>query len=174
MPTTRYKIAAFIIGAALAGAAGGFFSHHMSLVSPESFRFLSSSYTGSITIVAMVILGGQGSITGAVIGATLLTLVPEILRSSTGWLAEAFHHLGAKGSWASGFAQFLDQTGTTISHIEIDKWRLVIYPILIILLMLFRPQGIFGRSEINDLIRGALRCGKMSLGAMPNGGGGRA
>jgi branched-chain amino acid transport system permease protein len=75
VPTTRYKVAAFVIGAALAGLAGGLVSHHKSLVNPESFRFMRS-----IEIVAMVILGGQGSITGAVLAAIALTVVPEALR----------------------------------------------------------------------------------------------
>jgi ABC-type branched-subunit amino acid transport system ATPase component/ABC-type branched-subunit amino acid transport system permease subunit len=133
IPTTRYKVAAFVIGAALAGAAGGLFSHHKSLVNAEGFSFVSSSYTGSITLVAMVILGGQGSITGSVFAAILLTVIPEILRQAKGYL----------GAWAA--------------DIDVDKWRMVIYSLVIILMMLFRPNGIFGRYEINDILRWCFR-----------------
>jgi branched-chain amino acid transport system permease protein len=118
VPTTRYKVAAFVIGAALAGMAGGLQSHHLSLINPESYRFMRS-----IEIVAMVILGGQGSITGSVLAAIALTVLPESIRSS----------------------------GMLDSNV-LEKWRMVVYSLFIILAMLFRPQGLFGRYEIQDLV----------------------
>ena len=150
IPTTRYKVAAFVLGAALAGAAGGLLAHHKSAMGPESFRFLSSSFTGSITLVAMVILGGQGSITGSVLAAIILTVLPEALRSSTGW---AYGHLHAwAGSPADPNANGLEHVGQIIKSLDIDKWRMVIYSISLILMMMFRPQGFLGRYEIRDAI----------------------
>jgi branched-chain amino acid transport system permease protein len=73
--TGQVKILAFVIGAMLAGIAGAFFAHKVATVSYESFRFLES-----VTLLAAVILGGMGTIPGAVLGASLLFVLPEKLR----------------------------------------------------------------------------------------------
>jgi branched-chain amino acid transport system permease protein len=73
--TGQVKILAFMIGAMLAGVAGAFFAHKIATVSYESFRFLES-----VTLLAAVILGGMGTIPGAVLGASLLFVLPEKLR----------------------------------------------------------------------------------------------
>ena len=73
--TTRYKILAFIVGAFWAGVAGGLLAHFIGYIHTNSFTFLRS-----VEIVAMVVLGGLGSITGAMISAAILTILPEILR----------------------------------------------------------------------------------------------
>jgi branched-chain amino acid transport system permease protein len=69
------KIMAFLFGATLAGFAGAFFAHKNGTVSYESFRFLES-----VTLLAAVILGGMGTVPGAVLGASLLFVLPEKLR----------------------------------------------------------------------------------------------
>lgn len=73
--STKLKLAAFTIGALFAGVAGAFFAAYISFVSPDSFMFIDS-----VTILSMVVLGGMGSITGSLIGATVLVIAPEILR----------------------------------------------------------------------------------------------
>jgi branched-chain amino acid transport system permease protein len=73
--TTRYKVVAFVIGAFFAGVAGGLFAHYLGYVHTNSFSFIKS-----IEIVIMVVLGGMGSITGSVLAAIVLTLMPEVLR----------------------------------------------------------------------------------------------
>jgi branched-chain amino acid transport system permease protein len=73
--TGRIKILAFMVGATLAGMAGAVFAHKLGTVSYESFKFLES-----ITLLAAVILGGMGTIPGAVLGASLLFVLPEKLR----------------------------------------------------------------------------------------------
>jgi branched-chain amino acid transport system permease protein len=73
--TGRMKILAFLIGAMLAGFAGAFFAHKTATVSYESFRFLES-----VTLLAAVILGGMGTVPGAVLGASILFVLPEKLR----------------------------------------------------------------------------------------------
>ena len=73
--TTRYKVLAFIIGAFFAGVAGGLFGHYLMYLHTNSFTFMKS-----FEIVIMVVLGGMGSITGSVIAAGLLTMLPEALR----------------------------------------------------------------------------------------------
>jgi branched-chain amino acid transport system permease protein len=70
-----FKIAAFFIGTAAAGLAGGIYAHMTQLIVPDAFNFVQS-----ITILAMVVIGGIGSSVGVVAGAILLTLMPELFR----------------------------------------------------------------------------------------------
>jgi branched-chain amino acid transport system permease protein len=108
--TTRYKVLAFVISAALAGVAGGLSGQlFANPLNPQNLNFVKS-----IEIIVMIVIGGIGSITGAVFGATTLTILPEALRS-------------------------LDQQHPGL--------RMVIYSLLLILTMIFRPQGLFGRRE---------------------------
>ncbi len=72
---TRVKIAALCLSAAFAGLAGVLFATHMRFVAPEDFN-----YAHSIVYLAMLIVGGEGSVAGAIIGAVLLTFLPEWLR----------------------------------------------------------------------------------------------
>ena len=74
---TKYKILAFSISAALAGAAGVLYAHNLSTLTalPKNF-----GYNMSITILVFVVLGGIGNIRGSVIAAVVLTLLPELLR----------------------------------------------------------------------------------------------
>jgi len=103
--TTRYKVSAFVISSALAGAGGVLLAHFDGYLNPKSFEFIKS-----FEILIMIILGGLGSIVGSVLGAILLTILPEALR---------------------GFAQY----------------RMVIYSLLLIILMITRPQGLLGNSD---------------------------
>jgi len=105
--TTRYKVLAFVIGAFFAGIAGGLFAHFLSYLNPNSFTFIRS-----IEVIAMVVLGGMGSISGSVLAAILLTLLPEVLR-------------------------------------PVKEYRMVIYSLMLIVLMITRPQGLLGTREIS-------------------------
>jgi branched-chain amino acid transport system permease protein len=107
VPTTRYKVLAFVIGAFFAGVGGALYAHLYTYIQPRDFDFLKS-----IQFVTMVVLGGTGSITGSVLAAVVLTMLPEVLR-------------------------------------DVEKYRLVTYSLLLIILMLTRPQGIFGPREIS-------------------------
>ena len=109
--TTKVKVKAFVLGAFFAGVAGALFAHFEQSVLPTSFGFIRS-----FDFVTMIVLGGLGSITGAVLAAIVLTALPEVLRSS----------LGA----------------------DFNQYRLLTYSLLLIILMLVRPQGIFGRGEL--------------------------
>ena len=110
--TTRHKVLAFAISAALAGVAGGLSGQlFANPLNPQNLNFVKS-----IEVIVMIVLGGLGSITGAVVGATTLTILPEALRT-------------------------LDQ--------QFPGLRMVVYALLLILMMIFRPQGLFGRREIS-------------------------
>jgi branched-chain amino acid transport system permease protein len=79
--------------------------------------------------VVMVVAGGLGSTTGAIVAAMVLTLLPEALRS-------LFLNIGADASLAQ----------------KVDQIRMPIYGILLVILMLVRPQGLFGTKEIWDVL----------------------
>jgi branched-chain amino acid transport system permease protein len=105
-----YKTAAFVLGAGMAGIAGALFAHTQQFLHPNGFTFM-----WSVIILLMIILGGLGSTTGAVVGAVILTILPELLR-----------FFGDK----------------------VAEWRMVIYSLLLICLMLLRPKGFFGKEEL--------------------------
>ena len=77
---TRYLVLAAVISAAMAGVGGSLYAHYTRFVSPEVFLF---SYT--VTMVIMVIAGGQGTLAGPVVGALLFTALPEALREAVAW-----------------------------------------------------------------------------------------
>jgi branched-chain amino acid transport system permease protein len=77
---TRYLVLAAVISAALAGVAGSLYAHYTRFVSPEVFLF-----TYTVTMVIMVVAGGQGTLVGPVVGALLFTALPEALREAVSW-----------------------------------------------------------------------------------------
>lgn len=78
--TTRYKITSFCIAAFIAGVAGGLYAHVLAFIQPDSFSFTKSS-----DFLVYLYAGGSGSLTGSILGATLLTILPEVLRFLADW-----------------------------------------------------------------------------------------
>ncbi len=99
---TKMKILAFTLGASWAGLAGVFFAGRYSFISPESFTFFET-----VLVLSMVVLGGMGSIGGVILGAALLTILPEIFR-------------------------------------EFQDYRMLAFGGAMVLVMIFRPQGLIG------------------------------
>jgi branched-chain amino acid transport system permease protein len=135
--TTRIKVTAFVMSAFFAGVAGALYAHYDTYLKPDSFGFLRS-----IEIVTMVVLGGMGSISGAVLGAAILAAVPEVLRV-----------------WLGG----LTRSGVLPQGTSPDLIRQLLYALLLIVLMLTRPQGIFGSREIS--LRGLFQQRRRKIGA---------
>ena len=75
-----FQIAAFAIGSAIAGIGGGLYGHHFSFIEAQYFNIALS-----ITIVLYVLLGGTQTVLGPLVGATIFTLLPELLRASASW-----------------------------------------------------------------------------------------
>lgn len=75
-----FQIAAFSLGSAIAGVGGGLYAHHFSFIEAQYF-----SVSLSIVIVLYVLFGGTQSVLGPLLGATVFTLLPELLRSATHW-----------------------------------------------------------------------------------------
>ncbi len=73
--TTQAKVRAFVLSSFFAGVAGSLYAHFTNYISPSSFTFLQS-----VNVVIMVVLGGMGSMTGSIVAAIIVTLLPEILR----------------------------------------------------------------------------------------------
>ncbi|MBI4642265.1 MAG: branched-chain amino acid ABC transporter permease [Deltaproteobacteria bacterium] len=103
--TRRLKLYAFLISAFFAGVAGGLFAHLLQFINPRSFSILKST-----DMLVMVYLGGVGSLAGSLLGATIFTVLMEVLR-------------------------------------PLGLWRWVVGPLLLVLLMIFRPRGIMGFRE---------------------------
>ncbi|MGE5089446.1 MAG: ABC transporter permease subunit [Candidatus Levyibacteriota bacterium] len=114
--TRNMKLLAFAMGASFGGIAGGMFSAMQGFISPESFVLVES-----IMVLSMVVLGGMGNIFGVVIGALLLSYVPEVLRYTVGPAQQAVF-------------------GRAI--IEPEVFRMLLFGLALVLMMLFRPAGI--------------------------------
>ena len=109
--TTYYKVVAFTLGSFFAGVAGAIYAHNFYIIQPTAFGFLKS-----FDILIYVVLGGLGSLSGAVIAAVFLTIVSDYLQ-------------------------------------EFSSTRMILYSLVLIVVMLYRPTGLMGTKEITDLLR---------------------
>ena len=108
------------MAAFFAGVAGSLYAHHIGVLDPSKFNF---DY--SVEILLMAVLGGLGSITGSIIAAVVLTILPEFLR---------------------GF----------------EDYRMLIYAVILIIVMLFKPSGLMGQHEFSlSGIVARLKAGKV-------------
>ncbi|MGE4321016.1 MAG: branched-chain amino acid ABC transporter permease [Acholeplasmataceae bacterium] len=101
----KFKILGFVLAAGFGGIGGALFAFK-GFISPNSISFMQS-----VNIFVIVVLGGIGSVTGSVISAIVLTILPQALLS-------------------------------------FETWRMLVYSLLLILMMLFRPQGLLGTKEL--------------------------
>jgi branched-chain amino acid transport system permease protein len=115
--TRNVKLLAFAMGASFGGIAGGIFSATQQFVSPESFSLFES-----VIVLAMVVLGGMGNIPGVILGAILLTLLPEVLRSTMEPLQNVL------------FGRVL---------LDAETVRLLVFGIALVAIMLYRPAGLW-------------------------------
>jgi len=106
----HYKVVAFVISSFFAGIAGALFAHYQGFIDPATFNF-----NRSVDVVIMVVLGGMGSLSGALLGGIIVSLLPEILR-------------------------------------VLEQYRMVVFPLILIVLMLVRPMGLLGHREIWDFL----------------------
>ena len=104
---TFYKVLTFTISAFFAGIAGAIYAHYMTAMIPTNFNFNYSA-----EFLTEVIIGGTGSLTGSIIGATFLSALPEMMR-------------------------------------QFSNYRMLAYSIVLILVMIFKPGGIFGTYEFS-------------------------
>ncbi|MBU0515043.1 MAG: branched-chain amino acid ABC transporter permease [Proteobacteria bacterium] len=110
----KFKTMAFAISAAFTGIAGGLYAHKLFHINPESYTILVS-----IELLAMIIIGGLGTIPGAILGAAFVILLPQLIAAAKDFLPD----------WLA------NQTGLEPA----------IYGLMIVLFIIFEPQGIYGR-----------------------------
>lgn len=115
--TRNVKLLAFAMGASFGGVAGGLFASFQGFVSPESFILLES-----IMVLCMVVLGGMGHVWGVVVGALLLAVLPEVLRSTASPVQEQL------------FGKVL---------VDPESLRMLLFGLALILVMLLRPTGLW-------------------------------
>jgi len=132
----RVRLLAFVVGAFFTGAAGALQAHQIGTVAPNAFYFSTT-----FAVIIMVVLGGIGSVTGAVVAAAILTLAPEYLRD-----VEDGMDLGP------------------LSFGALYGLSDIILAVVFILVMIFRPQGLFGDREIG---LGVLSRRRLGRGAAP-------
>ncbi|HYT56051.1 MAG TPA: branched-chain amino acid ABC transporter permease [Verrucomicrobiae bacterium] len=134
VPVVRMKLLGFAVGASFASAVGVLFGAKQVFINPESFTFMES-----IGVLAMVILGGMGSIPGAVLGATGVTVLNlQLLKGLSLWL---------NGLRQSGAVLSLPLLGSyplsqLPAQFEPAKYERMVFGLILILMMIFRPQGI--------------------------------
>ena len=114
--TRNIKLLAFAMGATFGGVAGGLFASFQGFVSPESFTLLDS-----IMVLCMVVLGGMGNVGGVVLGAALLTALPEALR----------------------YAGPLQKAWLGDVYVDPSDLRMLLFGLALVLMMLFRPAGLW-------------------------------
>lgn len=110
--TRQAKLMTFVISSFFAGVAGALFAHVLQFISPKVFDIIKST-----DVLIMVYLGGIGSIAGSILGATIYTVLLELLR-------------------------------------PLGLWRMVFMPLVLVLLMIFRPRGIMGLRELRWFVPG--------------------
>ena len=129
VPLVRMKLLAFACGASFAGTVGVLFSAKQIFINPESFTFMES-----IGVLAMIILGGMGSIPGAILGASVVTILNlQILKGLSLWLNE----LRNAGTVILGY-----NLTNLPTQLEPAKYERMIFGLILVLMMIFRPQGI--------------------------------
>jgi branched-chain amino acid transport system permease protein len=109
--TTKQKIIVFAISAMFAGFSGGFYAHILQFIHPDNFTFMKS-----LEYLIYLYVGGASSISGALSGAVIFTIIPELFR-------------------------------------EFQSWRMVLYSLILVAIMLFRPSGIIGEREFGFIKR---------------------
>ncbi|SAK23927.1 hydrophobic amino acid ABC transporter permease/ATP-binding protein [Burkholderia multivorans] len=124
--TRNVKLLAFAMGASFGGLSGAMFAGFQGFVSPESFTFWES-----VVVLACVVLGGMGHIPGVILGAVLLAVFPEFLRSTMGPLQHAiFGH----------------------QIIDTEVIRQLLYGLAMVLIMLYRSEGLWPAAKHEDKI----------------------
>jgi branched-chain amino acid transport system permease protein len=139
--TRNVKLLAFSMGATFGGVAGAMFASFQGFVSPESF-----SLTESIAVLAMVVLGGIGHIPGVIVGGALLAALPEVLRHVVEPLQQKL------------FGHVL---------IEAEVLRQLLYGLAMVLIMLYRPAGLWPSPKHEDRPDADSDTKDQSSGVMP-------
>jgi len=136
----RIKLLAFGLGAAIAGLAGGLYAHHATFMDSTTFNIMMS-----VEILMFVVVGGGSTYWGPALGAVVLNAIPEFLRTLREWLElipvawTNFYPMNRIYDFLHGFLDF-----------ENAK-RLIAYGVILIVMMIFRPDGLLTRDSLRRL-----------------------
>ena len=123
VPVTKMKVLAFVIGASTSGVAGWIYAVKISYIAPNSFQLLLS-----ILVLCAVVIGGLGSISGAVLGAILVVTLPEIVRDVS--------------------------DGREVFGFDVETGRIAVFGLALIIVMIYRPGGLLAarrrRTELSE------------------------
>jgi branched-chain amino acid transport system permease protein len=160
---TRLKVRAFVFAAFFAGLAGGLYAMQNGTINAADFGFQRS-----FNLVIMVVLGGLGSISGAAVAAVMLTLLPELLRDPPSLMPWGFviaavvaalilllapRRRGPLLTLAGVCAGWqLMRWSARRLGIDLSQYRMILYALALIVIMIVRPQGLFGVHEIWDYL----------------------
>jgi branched-chain amino acid transport system permease protein len=113
----KYKILSFVVSSAVAGVAGALYAYLLGFIGPDHFRFGQS-----VLYIAMIIVGGMGTVMGSIVGAIFMVLLPEVISAVSGPLVSAYPIFASR----------------------IGGVSVVVYGLIIIFFLLFEPDGLFG------------------------------
>ncbi len=148
VPEFKYKRTGFAISSFYAGIAGALFGAFTGRVSPIQFGLLLS-----VDFIAILLIGGAGTIAGTMLGTLFVELLPEVVESFTDWLAGQLDSGGPIGLMANflltegGEGDFGPISIATVAPgwpMSVFFWNLVIFGVLIVVFLIFEPLGLFG------------------------------
>lgn len=125
--TGYYKVLTFAFSAFFAGIAGALYACSNSTLSTVSFSFTNGSILNSTFVVVMVVLGGMGSLTGSIVSAVIMFLL---------------NYQITNGAWLSAMPGFVQ---------SVFAYPMLVYAIVLVIIIMFRPKGIFGTYEFSLL-----------------------
>lgn len=144
VPLVRMKLLAFAMGAAFAGAMGVIYAAKQTAVTPESFSFIQS-----IFILAIVIVGGMGSIRGVLVGAIVVTLLNQQVLSNLSQLINSFKTSNQVAPFLKALAQ------NWPNQLDPSHYQRFVFGILLVIMMILRPAGILPASRRRMELQGA-------------------
>jgi branched-chain amino acid transport system permease protein len=143
----RYKTTAFAVSSFFAGVAGALIASLVGRTIPETWNLFLS-----VEFIAIILIGGVGTVTGAILGTMFVILLPRLVQDFTNWM-EGVADSG--DGFLSGLFDIFISTGTgdfglintsagVAPGLGIDQLNLLIYGLLIIVFLIFEPRGLFG------------------------------
>jgi branched-chain amino acid transport system permease protein len=143
----KYKTTAFAISSFFAGVAGALIASLVGRTIPETWNLFLS-----VQFIAIILIGGVGTVTGAILGTLFVILLPRLVRDFTGWMEGIVESgdgllagiLDIFVSTESGDFGLINTSAGVAPGLGIDQLNLVIYGLLIILFLIFEPLGLYG------------------------------
>ncbi|MCP3939195.1 MAG: branched-chain amino acid ABC transporter permease [Actinomycetia bacterium] len=147
VPEFKYKRLAFAISSFYAGIGGALFASYLGRVSPVDFSLILS-----VDFVAILLIGGAGTMAGTVLGTVFVELLPEVVETFTEWLSDQLDGSGP-ASWLANvlltsgsgdFGAIATAAAAPGWPMSVHMWNFAIFGVLIVVFMIFEPLGLFG------------------------------